>query len=97
MKKTLFRMAVILMAATLVLTGCDIFGPGKGDGDKPTVTSVTVSPDTASVVKGRPQAFTATVQGTNSPVQTVTMIATGFAQVTFVNGKASAVFVLDED
>jgi GH35 family endo-1,4-beta-xylanase len=38
----------------------------------PTVTSVTVSPPSASVAKGRNQTFTATVTGTNNPAQTVT-------------------------
>jgi hypothetical protein len=37
----------------------------------PTVTGVTVSPGTASVVKGNTQTFTAIVAGTNSPAQTV--------------------------
>ena len=35
--------------------------------DPPTVTSVTVSPPTASVAKGATQTFTAAVYGTNSP------------------------------
>ncbi|MDR2575469.1 MAG: glycoside hydrolase family 11 protein [Treponema sp.] len=38
----------------------------------PTVSSVTVSPASASVVKGETQAFTAAVAGTNNPAQTVT-------------------------
>lgn len=37
----------------------------------PTVTSVTVAPQTVSVQKGSTQTFTATVNGTNSPAQTV--------------------------
>jgi len=38
----------------------------------PVVTGVTVSPATASVIRGRTQTFTATVLGANSPPQTVT-------------------------
>ena len=44
----------------------------KSQSTKPTVTSVTVSPATASVEKGATQKFTATVTGTNNPAQTVT-------------------------
>ena len=45
--------------------------PG-GSGTTPIVTSVTVTPVTASVVKGKTQSFGATVNGTNNPAQTVT-------------------------
>jgi len=38
----------------------------------PTVTSITVSPATTSVEKGKTQSFSATVIGTNNPAQTVT-------------------------
>jgi hypothetical protein len=40
--------------------------------DEATVTSVTVSPESATVAKGATQAFTATVTGDNDPEQTVT-------------------------
>ena len=48
-------------------------------GSLPTVDSVTVSPATATVAKGGNKTFTATVNGTNSPDQTVTwtIVATG--------------------
>jgi len=39
---------------------------------QPTVTSVTVSPASASVTRGQTQNFSATVLGTNNPPQTVT-------------------------
>lgn len=47
--------------------------------EKPSVTvdSVTVSPTTANVQKGKSQQFTATVTGTNNPAQTVTWSVTG--------------------
>ena len=45
--------------------------------DLPTVTSVTVSPATATVAKGAAQQFTAAVSGTNNPAQTVTWTVEG--------------------
>jgi hypothetical protein len=47
------------------------------EGKVPTVTSVTVSPATASVAKGGTATFTATVTGDNSPAQTVTWSVSG--------------------
>jgi len=41
-------------------------------GQLPTVTSVTISPSSATVTKGENKTFSATVTGTNSPAQTVT-------------------------
>lgn len=43
----------------------------------PTVTSVAVTPETASVQQGNTQQFAAAVTGTNSPAQTVTWKVTG--------------------
>jgi hypothetical protein len=43
----------------------------------PTVASVVVSPSTVSVEKGKSQNFSAVVNGTNSPVQTVTWSVSG--------------------
>ena len=43
----------------------------------PTVTSVTVSPSSASVEKGETRQFTTTVAGTNNPPQTVTWTVIG--------------------
>jgi hypothetical protein len=43
----------------------------------PTVSSVTVSPNTADVERGGTQAFTAEVEGTYNPVQTVTWTLEG--------------------
>jgi formylglycine-generating enzyme required for sulfatase activity len=45
--------------------------------DPPTVSTVTVSPGTANVVKGGTQTFTAVVTGTGSPAQTVTWTVSG--------------------
>lgn len=43
----------------------------------PTITSITVSPDSVSVGKGRTQQFSATVSGTNDPDLSVTWTVTG--------------------
>ena len=46
-------------------------------GTTPTVISVTVSPNTATVTKGSKQSFTASVTGTGNPAQTVEWKVTG--------------------
>jgi hypothetical protein len=86
--------ALLLAIIALVLTGCPSDGGGgdnpgnspdtNGGGGDPdsTVTSVTVSPPTVSVAKGETQPFTATVNGTNSPAQTVTWSVSGGSSAT---------------
>jgi len=74
----------------LSLTGCDTStGPStKPNPDTvPTVTSVTISPKTPNVVKGNTITFTATVEGTNNPKQTVTwsIVETGKNAGTAIN------------
>ena len=53
----------------------------------PTVTGVTVSPATASVARGGTHSYTATVNGTNNPAQTVTwsIVETGRHTQTTIN------------
>ena len=51
----------------------------------PTVTSVTVSPATVSVARGQTQQFSATVNGTGSPAQTVTWTVSGGGSGTSIN------------
>ena len=52
-----------------------------------TVTGVTISPSSATVAKGRTRQFSATVDGTNNPAQTVTWSVTGGgAGTTIVDG-----------
>jgi uncharacterized protein YjdB len=51
-----------------------------------TVQSVTVSPPTASLERGATQTFTATVQGTNNPAQTVTWSVSGGGTGTSISG-----------
>jgi hypothetical protein len=53
------------------------FNNAKQTGTGPTVTGVTVSPNTVTVAKGETQAFTAEVTGTNNPAQTVTWTVNG--------------------
>jgi uncharacterized protein YjdB len=50
---------------------------GSGNAGQGAVTGVTVSPSTATVIRGDTQQFIATVTGTNSPAQTVTWSVTG--------------------
>ncbi|MDR2701850.1 MAG: glycoside hydrolase family 11 protein [Spirochaetaceae bacterium] len=52
--------------------------------ETPTVTSVTLDPANASVLKGETQRFTATVTGENSPAQTVTWSVTGGISETII-------------
>ncbi|MCL2564088.1 MAG: S-layer homology domain-containing protein, partial [Oscillospiraceae bacterium] len=52
----------------------------------PTVTGVTVTPATATVQAGATEQFTATVQGTNNPPQTVNWTVTGLPGTTIVDG-----------
>jgi len=51
----------------------------------PTVTSVTVTPNIANVYKGQTQLFSATVIGTNNPLQTVNWTITGNVTATTIN------------
>jgi glucan-binding YG repeat protein len=50
-----------------------------------TVTSVTVSPATATVMKGQTRSFAATVTGTNYPSQSVTWTVTGGGSGTYID------------
>jgi len=64
----------------------DKSGDNKGNDSKsPTVTSVTVSPSTATVAKGGAQQFSATISGSNNPAQTVTWTLTGGASGTTIS------------
>ncbi|MDR2485225.1 MAG: hypothetical protein LBD55_07510 [Treponema sp.] len=63
--------AAAFIAAVLIAAGCDT----GGGGSVPPVTGVTVSPDDATVVKGRTRQFSAEVKGGHK--QTVTWTVTG--------------------
>ena len=75
------EMKIIFLTGNVTfIDGTTTPGPGSfptgGDNNQgsnqQTITSVTVSPPTATVAKGASRQFTATVTGTNNPVQTVT-------------------------
>lgn len=61
----------------------------------PTVTSVTISPQSALVLKGGTQTFSAVVNGTNGPSQTViwSIVETGLASGTGINSSTGLLTV----
>lgn len=68
-------LAVAVTLSLFVAAGCGGGGGGGTGGDgntAATVTSVVVSPGTATVIAGASQQFAATVNGANNPSQTVT-------------------------
>lgn len=62
----------------------------------PTVTSVSVSPNPATVQKGGTQQFTATVSGTNNPAQTVRWTVTGGKTGTSISTGGLLTVISDE-
>ena len=89
MKKKFFKNFAIAAVIGFGVAAC---------GDKPadpTVGSVTVSPETATVAKGTTQTFTATVTGTNHPAQTVrwSIVETGKNAATTID--ADGVLTVD--
>jgi hypothetical protein len=80
MKMNVFRIFGISLAACLVLalSGCKSpDSPSETKPTGPTVSGVTVSPSNANVNRGGTQAFTAKVNGTGNPAQTVTWTVVG--------------------
>jgi formylglycine-generating enzyme required for sulfatase activity len=76
MKKNRMFLASVLTLAALMFAACP--SPTDDDsGDGPMVTGVTISPPTASVNKGGTETFTATVEGTGNPTQTVSWTVEG--------------------
>jgi len=59
----------------------------------PTVTHVVVNPSTATVARGSTQQFTATVNGTNNPPQTVNWSVTGGTTATTINTSTGLLIV----
>jgi len=82
MKKYFFKFFIMVAAIGFLATSCS-----ENPIDTSTVVDVTVSPATSSVERGKTQAFTATVSGTNNPAQTVTwsIVETGKKEATFIN------------
>ena len=71
---------LITSGGNVVFTGADI-----DENVNPTVTSVTLEPNTVNVASGSTQQFSATVIGTNDPPQTVTWNVTGGIAGTNIN------------
>jgi hypothetical protein len=75
-RNVFLRVSALVLVFGLILMGCPT-GGGGGGGD-PTVTAVSISPSTSpSVEQGRTRLFTATVEGENSPSQSVTWSISG--------------------
>jgi hypothetical protein len=72
-RSVLVDLAGLILVSALALVGCG----DTGGGNDPVVASVTVTPGTATVVKGGTQQFSAAVAGTNDPAETVTWTLTG--------------------
>jgi len=91
-KKVLSRF-LLLAAMALLFFGC----PDKEDpSDDPTVTSVTVSPETADVAHGGGETFTAEVKGENDPDQTVTWTVEGAKAGTTISDEGVLSVATDE-
>jgi len=77
-------------------TGDNKESDNKGsDSRSPTVTSVTISPSTATVINnGGTQQFSATVNGTNNPSQTVTWSLMGAASLSSIS--SSGLLTVDQ-
>ncbi|MCL2062761.1 MAG: Ig-like domain-containing protein [Candidatus Cloacimonetes bacterium] len=64
--KTKNQILLVIALFVLLIIGCETTKPD------PIITGVLVSPSTATVTRGHSQQFTATVEGTNDPPQSVT-------------------------
>jgi formylglycine-generating enzyme required for sulfatase activity len=81
---------VCLAAVSIVcflFTGCPQPSEDGDKGGEQAVSGVTVSPATAAVIQGETQTFTAVVEGTGSPVQTVTWKVSGGGEGTMISGE----------
>jgi uncharacterized protein YjdB len=79
MKGKILKTLLLSVMVTALLTGClDFWHPPEEEKEEKTVvSSVTIIPDSASVLKGRNLQFGAEVIGSNSPAQTVTWSVLG--------------------
>jgi uncharacterized protein YjdB len=78
-------------APSLIVQAASTVDPGKSGAaiitvPPPAVSSVTVSPGSATVIRGQTQTFTATVTGTGNPDQTVTWSVLGGGSGTSISG-----------
>jgi len=81
---------IILLITMLIATSCEekdptFLGIPPYQVVKTTVSNVTVSPSSATVARGGTQQFTATVNGTNDPPQTVNWTVSGGSSGTSIN------------
>jgi hypothetical protein len=95
--------AAIEPAATLTIRATSTVDTSKSNtasvtvtGDIVTVSGVTVSPQGATVDKGGTRLFTAVVNGTNNPAQTVTWAVTGGGAGTSINANGLLTIALNE-
>jgi formylglycine-generating enzyme required for sulfatase activity len=95
MKKNRMLLAPVLALAALMFAACPSPTDDDGGGG-PVVTGVTVSPPTESVNKGGTQTFTATVEGTGNPPQTVTWKVEGSSAGTAIDNVGVLAVALDE-
>jgi outer membrane protein OmpA-like peptidoglycan-associated protein len=72
-------------AVTVPVAASQIVPPGVTAPTAPTVTTIFVNPVTSVVPQGYEQHFTAVVEGTNNPPQTVTWTVTGGTAGTSIN------------
>jgi hypothetical protein len=88
---------IAVLALAVMFAACS--NPAGGEsGTSVTVTSVTVSPSTATVAKSGGQIFTATVTGTGDPAQTVTWSLEGAAKPgTMIDGNGALAVDANEE
>ncbi|WP_041611252.1 hypothetical protein [Treponema primitia] len=97
-KHALFPLLAVTIALALTACGDPDGGPTNLPigGTTPTVSTVTVSPADPSIAKGATQAFTAVVDGTNDPAQTVTWSVAGNARIATAFNGATLTVANDE-
>jgi len=91
----LFGIIVLVAIIGFSMMGCPR-SAGSVLEPEPTVTSVTVSPATATVERGGGQDFTAMVQGTNTPPTTVTWAVEGGVAGTAISTYGRLTLAADE-
>ena len=79
--KNIFLFGILFIFFSILIISCS--SPtssgdnGGGNGEVPIIKSVTISPSSANVLPGDTQAFTATVNGSGNPIQTVSWSVEG--------------------
>ena len=93
--KNTFLKKILAISVVIFLCSCKEDKPDT----TPTVDSVIVSPETAEIVKGEQQIFTATVIGTNNPAQTViwSILGTGHKEATTIDSNGTLTIAATEN